>query len=537
MKTKKIFIILGLLLIPFGYLAQEIKIPILLANSEDFYTKIKIFTSVLETIQRAYIEEKTTDDLLEDALKGVISNLDPHTVYLPANDFRNWNQNFEGYTGIGISFEIINDRITIMSVLRSSPAEEHDIQPGDKILKIDGEYVVGIAKEKALAKLNGAAGLPVNLTISSSRWEKSRDFNLIRERIILESIPNAMMIKPQIGYIKIDRFTSTTSRELEKSLYQLEKKGMSYLILDLRGNSGGYLNSAVEVTDKFIPGGNLIVSTKGRLSSSFQEFYSTSEKTHALYPLIILIDHGSASASEIVAGAIQDLDRGLIVGKTSFGKGLVQSQYRFHDGSALLITTARYYTPSGRPIQRQFYDKSKDEYYREAYDDSLMKSDNFPQPKSEFTTLLGRKVYAEGGITPDIWVENEANILSEPVRRLFYSEKRPFHVYIEDFLKKYPQIKLKDEDSFIDDFTISEHIFRDFTKFVSYYEPDIAIDKLKNDINKKNITFLLKREMAYMIWGKNAQFRVNLLRDHQLNEAIKYLPEAYDLLSMANHLN
>ena len=258
----RVLFILGLIFIPLGFILQEVNLPKLMAGSENFYTQIKVFTSVLETIQRSYIEEKTTEELLEQAIKGVVKNLDPHTVFLPASDFKNWNQSFEGYTGIGISFEVINGKVTVMSILDSSPAEKYGIQPGDKILKINGDPITDVPKENILAKLNGPPGLPVTLTVISPK-SKPRDVQLIRERILLESIPYALMVRNNIGYIKIDRFTSTTSRELEDALNRLKKQGMAYLVLDLRGNSGGYLNAAVEVADKFIPAGNNIVTTKG----------------------------------------------------------------------------------------------------------------------------------------------------------------------------------------------------------------------------------------------------------------------------------
>lgn len=535
MKIRKTLTYVVVLLLTFSLFTETSQISSLLANSEQFYAKIKIFTSILETIQRSYIEEKDTDELLEDAIKGVISNLDPHTVYLPANDFKNWSQSFDGYTGIGITFEILRGKITVMSVMSASPADEAGISSGDKILKINGKNATNIEREEAIDRLNGPTGLPIRLVVASENWTAPREIQLMRERIVLESIPFAMMLRRKVGYVKIERFTSTTPRELDEALDALERQGMNSLVLDLRGNSGGYLNAAVEVADRFIPGGHIIVSTKGRLSSSFQQFYSTSERTLDLYPIVVLIDHGSASASEIVAGAIQDLDRGLIVGKTSFGKGLVQSQYRFHDGSALLITTARYYTPSGRPIQRNFFAKSKDEYYREAYNDTLLKSDSLTQENPEYKTVLGRPVYAEGGIKPDYWIENTSNILSEPLRKLYFSEKRYFYVFAEEFIKKYPHIKTN-QDHFIENFMVTDNICREFLDFVKFYEPEFSVYDLLNAHDKKDIKFLIKREMGYMLWGNDARFRINLARDHQLNQAVKYLPKAHELITMVDYL-
>ncbi|MCH7754781.1 S41 family peptidase [candidate division KSB1 bacterium] len=534
MKIKNIIALALTLLLSLCYITNESRVTELLAKPESFYAKIKIFTSVLETINRVYVDKRESDELLEDAIKGVLSNLDPHTVFLPADDFKNWNQNFEGYTGIGISFEVLQEKITVISVIEGSPAAKINIQPGDKILEIGGESVIGIDREEVVKKLIGPVGIPVTIKIAGNRLRKPQEYTLTRKRITLDSVPLALQIRPGVGYVKLERFTGTTSRELEKALNNLEAKGMKSLILDLRGNSGGYLNAAVEVADKFIPGGHKILSTRGRLSSSFQEYYSTASATHQLYPLIVLIDHGAASASEIVAGAIQDLDRGLIVGKSSFGKGLVQSQYRFQDGSALLITTARYYTPSGRQIQRDYFDKSKDEYYQDAYDDEHLNSEAAKKGKPKFKTLAGRTVYGGGGIRPDIWVKNQENILSKELRELYFSDKRIFYAFADDFLIENPTLR-KNLRFFINRFIVTEKTYQKFTYFVKTSAPEFSRTDFTPD--KNDIKFLLKREMAFLIGGSEARFRVNLQRDKQLNESLKYLQKASELLTQAYSLN
>lgn len=529
MKKKIVRTLIYLSLFSPGFLIWQPWTSGLWAYTETLYAKIKIFTSILETIQRAYVEEKSADDLLEDAIKGVLSKLDPHTVYLPADDFKSWNQSFEGYAGIGISFEIIRNKITVISLVESGPAAKKGLQSGDKILEVNGEPVTGIKREEVVAKLTGPPGTPVHLLIERSN--KIWTTQLIRERILLDSVTQAVLVRPGVGYIKIERFTGSTANELEKALDGLEAKGMKNLVLDLRGNSGGYLNAAIEVADKFIPGGHKMLSTRGRLSSSFQEYFSTWDSTHELYPIVVLIDNGSASASEILAGAIQDLDRGLIVGKTSFGKGLVQSQYRFHDGSALLITTAKYYTPSGRAIQRDYTALSKEEYYRAAYDNSARNITKNKIDKPIHKTLSGRYVYGGGGITPDIWVDNENNILSENLRQVFYSEKRHFYTYAEEILKKNPHLKTNVND-FLNNFSVTERMYQDFINFVYRSEPAFAAFDLGAD--RTDIKFLLKREMAYLIGGADARFRVNMTRDRQLNEALRHLQEAGQLLTAAN---
>lgn len=529
MKVKKSIALSLAIILSIAFISNESRVTEVLAGSHNLYAKIKIFTSILETIHRAYVDDREPDDLLDDAIKGVLKNLDPHTVYLPTDEFKTWNRNFEGYTGIGVSFDILKQKAIVISVIDGSPAARAGIQPGDNIVQIGGKKIDGLAREEISSQLLGPIGVSVTLRLLSSQSKKEKDFVLTRQQIKLESIPFALMLKQDIGYVKIEKFAASTSRELEEALNSLEGQGMKSLILDLRGNSGGYLNAAIEVADKFIPGGNKIVSTKGRLANSWQEYYSTS-RTHTLYPLIVLIDHGAASASEIVAGAIQDLDRGLILGKTSFGKGLVQSQYRFQDGSALLMTTARYYTPSGRPIQRNYFDKSKEEYYQDAYDDEFLKSPTFHNQKPEYRTLTGRTVYAAGGIEPDIWIENNENILSWDLRELYFSDRRLFFEFADDFLKNNPVLR-KNSQFFVNSFLITENIYQQFVHFVR--RSTTKFSKMAFDADKKDIKFLLKREMAYLVGGPEARFRINLHRDKQLNEALNHFSEAHQLVTLA----
>ncbi|MEE8239487.1 MAG: S41 family peptidase, partial [Nitrososphaerales archaeon] len=301
MKRKTSALAISILLVSLGHLFWSPVGSSLLAYSQNLYSRIKIFTSIIETIQRAYVDERHPDELIEAAIRGIISELDPHTSYLPADDFKSWNQNFEGYTGIGIGFEIIGSKPSVMSVIKSGPADKKGIKRGDKIIAVEGRSVIGVKREEFAQRLMGQVGTKVSVTVEGKQWTKPTVLQLTRERIVLESITHGLLIEPGIGYVKLDRFTGKTSTEFERALRDLEAQGMKNLILDLRGNSGGYLNAAVEVTDKLIPGGHKILTTKGRLSSTFQEYYSTSSPTHELYPVVVLIDHGAASASEIVA--------------------------------------------------------------------------------------------------------------------------------------------------------------------------------------------------------------------------------------------
>lgn len=531
MVFRKIIIGVAVVLLSLVYFTAETPVKQVLANSEVFLTKIKVFTSILETINRAYVDKTNPESLIEDAIHGVISNLDPHTVYLPADDFEAWNQDFEGYSGIGVSFDIVNNETTVLTVIDGGPGDRIGLQPGDKILEVNGQVIHGFKKEAVRKLVVGPVGTSLTLKVARDLWNAPKQLSLAREKIYVESIPFALILEPKVGYIKIERFTAQTGTELQEALQNLESKGMEYLILDLRGNGGGYLNSAIQVADKFIPGGLKLLTTKGQLPTAYQEYYATHANTCELYPLVVLIDHGSASASEIVAGAIQDQDRGLIVGKTSFGKGLVQSQYRFYDGSALLITTARYYTPSGRPIQRNYFNKSRHEYYYDAYDDSLLRYHKTQTNQPAYKTRTGRTVYAGGGITPDVWVDNEQNILSQQLRELYFSDERFFYSYAEKYLQVHPRIKFHQPD-FIHNFVVSEATCDDFLHFIRMRNSELTKSNFRND--RENIKFLLKREIALILWGKEAQFRVNLHRDHQLLEAIDQISQARTLLVNAS---
>lgn len=526
-KNKKwvlgLFIILGMLLSVTAFSLYD--------TSRTLYDKIELFGTILRRINYDYVDEKDPEDLLESAIKGMVSSLDPHTTYMSSKQYNRWNQSFEGYSGIGITFDIIRNKITVMSVFKEGPSEKVGLQPGDRIVKIDSQSAVGMKRDDVPLHLMGPKGTTVDVEVERSGWTGSKKFTLVRDEIHVESIPYAFMLKSGVGYIKIARFSATTHDELEDALDKLEGMGMKSLVLDLRQNGGGYLEAAVAVTDKFLTGGKKIVYTKGRTSESLREYFSTVASTHPLMPLMILIDRTSASASEIVAGALQDWDRALIAGETSFGKGLVQSQYRFRDGSVLLMTTAKYYTPTGRLIQRAFNDKSVEEYYTEVFVDSLREhlienrsSDVF---KSE---LLGRAVYGGGGITPDKFLKADNDTISHVLRDIYYHRERPFFTFVEDYMKDHSGLKMEMND-FILNYQPGIRVLEQFYTHLNRLDIHVTPEQFK--ANEKDIQFLLKQAIANKIWGSEAQYKVQMLRDYQLVEALNYLPDAKLLLSKA----
>lgn len=519
-----------------GILVLTVLITIVYGNwiapiADNIYVKMKVFTAVMQTIQRVYVEEVDPDSLINDAIRGMLKNLDPHTNYMTSEDVKKWSQRYEGYSGIGISFAIINDKITIMSVMEGGPSYRLGFRAGDRIVKINSESAVGIKQDDVPKKLMGPSGSSVNVSLEREGWKEPKEYSIVREEIHVKSVPNALLMDEGVGYVRVARFASTTEEELEDALQKLESKGLERLILDLRGNSGGYLQMAVKVSEKFLPNNKMIVYTKGRIPQAYREYHSSPNTQHRMIPLIVLIDQSSASASEIVAGAIQDWDRGLILGKTSFGKGLVQTQYPFTDGSVLLITTARYYTPSGRLIQRDYNDLSWDDYYKEAYIDSLRNENMSNLPK--FKTFAGRVVYGGGGISPDYWLENTDEPVSDFVKNFAYSDfsNRYIYSFSEEVLREHPEIKSLTARQFANEFKMTDTEIKSFAEFTTAKGYDAEMKEFLD--NKEDLLFLIKREIAFRLWGDEGYFHINLLRDSVLQAAPKYFKDAKQLLSMS----
>ncbi|OVE80251.1 hypothetical protein BVY01_00520 [bacterium I07] len=501
-------------------------------NGKSLISKIRLFSTIFERIRQDYVEETSGQTLIESAIRGMVSDLDPHTSYLTSDHFKRWNQNYEGYSGIGVSFDIIDEKINILSVFKDGPSDRVGIIPGDRIVSIDGISSVGIKRDEVPLKLMGPKGTRVKVSIERPGWKDLQDYTIVRDEVHLESIPYAFMIRPGVGYINIVRFSATTGKELNTALNRLEKNGMRALVLDLRNNGGGYLDAAVEVCDQFLPSGKRIVYTKGRVDGSFREFFATDRATHPLAPVVVLINRISASASEIVAGCLQDWDRGLILGETSFGKGLVQSQYRFPDGSALLMTTARYYTPSGRLIQRAYDDKSLEQYYKEISDDSLRKEWEVDPDRPSFQTwLLHRKVLGGGGITPDIFLKSKSDTMTTIMRKLTYSPDRLFFTFSQKLVSNNPGLGEQDFNDFLKSYRPDSMTLQAFVKYAR--KSNFKISNKEVIENKRDIQFVLKQFIASKLWGQEASYKVQMLRDRQLLEAIEYVDEARQLLARA----
>ena len=358
---------------------------------KDQFQKMKTMTQIIRLVSENYVEDVDMNDILEGAIIGLLDRLDPHSSYISADQFELINEQFEGeFEGIGIEFSILGGFITVISPIPGTPSDRAGLQSGDKIVKINGKSAYKITQKDVMKKLRGQKGTPVEVTISRLGMEDDFDVTLLRDKIPIVSVLASFMIDNNTGYIIVNRFSRTTTIELKEALLELENNGMNQLLLDLRNNGGGMMDQAINIVDMFVSSYDTILFTKGKIPGSSEVYRAKKNRRDKDYPVIVLINRGSASASEIVSGAFQDLDRGLVVGETSFGKGLVQRQYPLRDGSAARITIARYYTPSGRLIQRAYSDVA--DYYTDLAKDNREAEDSTLADKPIYYTKKGRKV-------------------------------------------------------------------------------------------------------------------------------------------------
>jgi carboxyl-terminal processing protease len=367
--------------------------------------------NVLSYIENEYVDDIAKSEIIERAIPKILEDLDPHSQYIPAVDLQKVNEPLEGnFSGIGIQFNMLNDTLVVIQTVANGPSQKVGILAGDRIIKVNDENVAGVSmpSDSIVARLRGPKGTMVNVEIRRRNVEDLLSFDITRDNIPLYSVDVAYMIKPEIGYLKLNKFAATTEEEFIEAITRLRENGMKKIVLDLRENGGGYMNAAVFIADQFLNGNELIVYTQGKARGK-QDFTSTPGGLCTDLEVTILIDEYSASASEILAGAIQDNDRGIIIGRRSFGKGLVQEQKSLSDGSALRLTIARYYTPTGRSIQRPYSSDLDDYYYGDLNERFLHGEMNNADSNKfddslKFTTPKGRIVYGGGGIMPDIFV-------------------------------------------------------------------------------------------------------------------------------------
>jgi len=487
------------------------------------YAEISRFVVALNSVREFYVDDVSPKVLVDGAIEGMLNRLDPHSVFIPAEQARKLHEQIEGeFVGLGIEFVIQDNYPIVIAPIPGSPAARLGLQPGDIIFKIDDLLTYGLPRSRLNAKLRGPYGSTVRLTVRRPGYSDLLVFNVQRERVKIQSIRAHFMVNGEVGYIRIGHFGRHTRDEFRAALLDLESRGLKKLVLDLRDNAGGYLEQAVAVVDFFLPGGKKIVYTRGRNPSANQEFFSTDLPILRDYPLVALINHGTASAAEVVAGALQDWDRAVIVGETSFGKGLVQNEISLKDGSAIRVTIARYYTPAGRLIQRP-YGENVHQYFEEGFRGS---SHSRPDTGAVYTTFAGRKVYGGGGIHPDI-VEKSVP-LGPGITR--FKTKYYFFEFANQLL---PEIKKR---------------FTSYQQFLEYYEVDFRVlQRFKTFLQVKGAQWLqadfirerklieneIKAEIARQIWGEDAYVRTRLEEDPQFFAALSAFPLAEKLLLLS----
>ena len=497
-------------------------------ESGNLYQEMMRFNEVLNAVSRYYVDEVDNHQLIDGAITGMLETLDPHSVLIPKEQLADVTERFEGhFFGIGIEFVMSNKWPTIVAPIADSPSDRLGLRSGDQIIKIEAKSTYNYKESEVIERLRGAQGTKVQITIKRPALEDPFDVTITRDKISIFSVEPVFLIDDRTGYLRIKRFSKTTSEELEQALTKLEAQGMKNLVLDLRSNPGGFLDQAVSVADKFLERGRKIVYTRGRIPQASDDFYATDDDHHPQIPLIILLDHGSASASEIIAGACQDWDRALIVGETSFGKGLVQNQIGLKDGSAIRVTTSKYYTPSGRLIQRHYESGHTNEYLEAAYDDVDPNLDpDSLKDRPVYKTSSGRLVYGGGGITPDV------KLKWQRYTRLFYElvMNRAFFEYAGDYAARNKHLAA-DFASFNSAWTPNEKVLTDFRR---YAEGLAANKKFKFDPQSwesdfASIKLYLKKEIALHLWDRDKAARVEICNDPQLAEVLRLLPQAEKL--------
>jgi len=489
------------------------------------------FSQVLNWIDKYYVDTANKSELVETAIIEMLQSLDPHSTYLNKEEVKQMNEPLQGnFEGIGISFNILDDTIFVVNPIPGGPSEQVGIQSGDRIIMIDGENVAGTGMKTSdvFARLRGKKGTLVTVSVLRRTVKDLLVFKITRDKIPIFSLDASYMIDDKIGYIKLNRFSFTTIDEFESAVLDLKKNGAKDLILDLSGNGGGYLDVAVKLSDQFLKEEKLIVYTEGH-NHPRRSYVSTSRGNFEEGRVVIIINEESASASEIVAGAIQDWDRGIIVGRRSFGKGLVQNPMLLIDSSMVRLTIARYYTPSGRLIQKP-YDKGYDEYSNDLLNRmnngelSSVDSIDFPESLKYQTLTSGRVVYGGGGIMPDYFVPIDTTYQSNYYRKLI--NRGILNLFVLNYVDnnrqqlhvKYPEFRI-----FIEKFEPSDDIIN---QLITYAETqDLTLNDADFSRSKDHISHVIKAYIARDLWNTNEFYQVYNARNESYLKALEIIKD------------
>jgi carboxyl-terminal processing protease len=481
---------------------------------------------VLDVIESQYVDSVDREQLIETSIAGMLAKLDPHSSYISSKDVERQNEELQGhFGGVGIRFIILRDTLMITNIIPNGPSETAGLKAGDRVIEVDGEKIAGtgLKIEDVHGLLKGEFGTKVELKVLNKSNLNPKDIEITRGSIPLPSIDASFMVNSTIGYIRLKNFSNKTDTEFAYAVADLKAEGMTKLVFDLRNNGGGYLHGATSVADEFLSGGKSIVYTAG-LHQEKREYFSSAYGNFESNELVILVNSGTASASEIVSGAIQDNDRGLIMGRRTFGKGLVQQPINLEDGSEMRLTVSRYYTPTGRCIQKP-YGKGID-YYNDImnrYENGeLQELDSMIFENAEkFTTPEGRTVYGGGGIMPDLFIPIDTSGSSLYLSSLSYTAA--FRDFCFDYVdKNREELKYKDVDSFNAEFFISEIMFNQFVED-AHAKHGAVKDVYGIKASKNRIKNQLKSELATYLWDEEARFFISIPFDKDIQVAIKQL--------------
>ena len=521
-----IYIVLATIIVPINVLSQT------------FNEEILKFGRTLGIIESFYVDTANLNKLTEKAIVEMLRSLDPHSTYVSAKDVKEMREQMNGnFEGIGIQFNILRDSIIVVEPISGGPSEKVGLRAGDRIVYIDKERVagIGITTSAVRSKLMGARGTKVNVSVYRKGEKELLDFVIIRDKIPIYSLDAAYMLNNDVGYIKLNKFAATTEKEFSDAVTKLGKSNMKNLVLDLRGNGGGVMLAATQIAEKFFADKKLIVYLLGRKTRR-QDYRSDGNGKLASMRVVVLIDEGSASASEILSGALQDWDRGVIIGRRTFGKGLVQSEFDLMDGSMIRLTIARYYTPTGRSIQSSYdegYDKYIENIYKRYTDGELFSADSIHMPDTlKYSTLVNKRtVYGGGGITPDVFVAVDTTHNTQYLRRL--AGKNVLNSFALDYFDKNRaqlNAKYKEFSEYKNNFQFSQEDIKDF---ISKGEAEgVKYDDSQFNASKDEILLILKGLVAINLWQTSEYYQIVQHNDVVIEKALQIISDkkVYDEL-------
>lgn len=492
------------------------------SDSEDPYQAIKLLNETIHQVADKYVDPIAADSLYFRALDGMLMSLDPYSQLLTPDDYKDLKIHTQGnYEGLGIRIDVVDQILTVIAPIEGTPAYKAGLRAGDQILSVDGVTTRGWSEEKAVQELRGPRGSSVVLSIGRQGLDETFDVEVTRKPITLKSVPYAFVLQDGIAYVRFTQFSERGREELRDAIRDLERNGMRSMVLDLRGNPGGLLDQAIDVTDLFLPRGVEIVSTRGRMTDTDRNYLARDNDDFSVHPMVLLVDRATASASEILAGALQDHDRALVVGQSTWGKGLVQSLFPLDDGYFLKLTTARYYTPSGRSIQRENeaeFDLA-DMVLPEGHDET---EESIPDSLI-FQTDMGRTVYGGGGVMPDVIVRGEelAEISRDLLREIAVTNG--FFSFAVNYRATHP--------SLANDFVPSEDLVEEFR---AYLREDKGIDFSDEafDAEIEYVTDYLQYTLISHYYGEGDARQAVMRADLPLSKAVDLLTEADTLADL-----